>query len=146
MPRLTTASLSFAVACVSLVGISPSDSTGVGAQEPTPYEVAATQNVMVRMRDGVHLATDIYRPARNGSPVEGTFPVLLERTPYNKEIENPDGTLSPVDPVTESAFPGKPSGQLSGVTRVRRRHSGRARSIRFRRALANVGRRRQRRF
>ena len=104
MPRLTTASLSFAVACASLVGISPSDSTGVGAQEPTPYEVAATQNVMVRMRDGVHLATDIYRPARNGSPVEGTFPVLLERTPYNKEIENPDGTLSPVDPVRRARF------------------------------------------
>ena len=104
MPRLTTASLSFAVACVSLVGISPSDSTGVGAQEPTPYEIAATKNVMVRMRDGVHLATDIYRPARNGSPVEGTFPVLLERTPYNKEIENPDGTLSPVDPVPRARF------------------------------------------
>jgi putative CocE/NonD family hydrolase len=37
------------------------------------------------MRDGVHLGTDIYRPARNGVLVEGKFPVLLERTPYNKD-------------------------------------------------------------
>ena len=43
------------------------------------------KNVMLRMRDGTRLATDIYRPARNGAPVEGKFPVLLERTPYNKE-------------------------------------------------------------
>ncbi len=40
---------------------------------------------MIPMRDGVRLAADIYRPARDGAPVEGKFPVLLERTPYNKE-------------------------------------------------------------
>lgn len=39
---------------------------------------------MVAMRDGVRLATDIYRPARNGKPVEGPLPVILERTPYGK--------------------------------------------------------------
>jgi putative CocE/NonD family hydrolase len=54
------------------------------AQSESSYEVAATKNEMVRMRDGVRLATDIYRPARNGSPVDGKFPVILERTPYNK--------------------------------------------------------------
>jgi len=37
------------------------------------------------MRDGIKLATDIYRPARKGSAVEGKFPVILERTPYNKD-------------------------------------------------------------
>ncbi len=42
------------------------------------------QNVMVRMRDRVRLATDIYLPARNGVRVEGRFPAILERTPYNK--------------------------------------------------------------
>jgi hypothetical protein len=43
---------------------------------------------MVPMRDGVRLATDVYRPARRGRPVPGRFPVLLHRTPYNKtEIE-----------------------------------------------------------
>ena len=39
---------------------------------------------MVPMRDGVKLATDVYRPARAGKVVEGRFPVLLYRTPYNK--------------------------------------------------------------
>ncbi len=37
------------------------------------------------MRDGVHLATDIYRPTLNGQIVEDKLPVILLRTPYNKE-------------------------------------------------------------
>lgn len=48
------------------------------------YEVAVQRNVMVEMRDGVHLATDIYRPARNGQPVEGRFATVVTRTVYNK--------------------------------------------------------------
>jgi putative CocE/NonD family hydrolase len=40
---------------------------------------------MVLMRDGVRLATDIYRPARGGQPAEGRFPVLVYRSPYNKD-------------------------------------------------------------
>ncbi|MDO4435755.1 MAG: CocE/NonD family hydrolase [Cardiobacteriaceae bacterium] len=43
------------------------------------------QNCMVRMRDGVHLATDIYLPdKRFGS----SFPVVLERTPYDKSAHS----------------------------------------------------------
>ena len=53
------------------------------AQSEPRYDVALA-NVMVPMRDGVKLATDIYRPARNGAAVEGKFPALLERTPYGK--------------------------------------------------------------
>jgi uncharacterized protein len=41
-------------------------------------------DVMIAARDGVKLATDVYRPARAGAPAEGKFPALLERTPYNK--------------------------------------------------------------
>ncbi len=41
-------------------------------------------DVMVSMRDGIKLATDIYFPAKAGSRVEGRFPVILTRTPYNK--------------------------------------------------------------
>jgi len=41
---------------------------------------------MIAMRDGVRLATDIYRPTRNGKPVPGRFPVILERTPYGKTV------------------------------------------------------------
>jgi hypothetical protein len=33
----------------------------LGAQTETRYEVAASKNVMISMRDGVRLATDIYR-------------------------------------------------------------------------------------
>ena len=43
------------------------------------------RKVMVAMRDGVRLATDIYRPARDGQPLDGRFPVILERTPYGRE-------------------------------------------------------------
>ncbi len=55
------------------------------AQNDVRYDIAAMKSVMVTMRDGVRLSTDVYQPARDGHPVEGKFPVLLERTPYNKE-------------------------------------------------------------
>ena len=48
------------------------------------YGVVRDDDVMVPMRDGVSLATDIYFPAADGRRAEGKFPVLLERTPYNK--------------------------------------------------------------
>ena len=44
-----------------------------------PYRVAIQNGVAVEMRDGVKLIADIYRPE-----AEGKFPVLLERTPYNR--------------------------------------------------------------
>jgi len=49
------------------------------------YDVLRQETIMVPMRDGVRLATDVYRPARDGQPVEGQFPVILTRTPYNKD-------------------------------------------------------------
>ncbi len=50
----------------------------------TPYDVVLERDVMITARDGVRLATDIYRPARGGHAVAGRFPVILERTPYDK--------------------------------------------------------------
>jgi uncharacterized protein len=44
-----------------------------------PYEVTVERGVTAKMRDGVILRADIYRPK-----AEGKFPVLLQRTPYNK--------------------------------------------------------------
>lgn len=41
------------------------------------------REVMVPMRDGIRLATDVYLPAG-----PGPFPVLLERTPYGKRLAN----------------------------------------------------------
>ena len=42
--------------------------------------IVIERNVAMRTRDGVTLHADIYRPAG-----DGTFFVLLERTPYNKD-------------------------------------------------------------
>jgi putative CocE/NonD family hydrolase len=39
------------------------------------------KNIMVPMRDGVKLATDVYRPAE-----EGQYPVIIQRLPYNKDL------------------------------------------------------------
>jgi putative CocE/NonD family hydrolase len=47
--------------------------------------VQSDTNLMVPTRDGVRLATDIFRPARNGVPAGGRFPLLLNRTPYDKD-------------------------------------------------------------
>jgi uncharacterized protein len=43
------------------------------------HEVIVERDLLVPARDGVRLATDIYRPGAGGP-----FPVLLERTPYGK--------------------------------------------------------------
>ena len=51
-----------------------------------PYDVLLESNRRVILRDGVRLATDVYRPARNGKAVAGRFPVILERTPYGRNV------------------------------------------------------------
>ncbi len=48
------------------------------------YEVQVQKDVMVEMRDGKHMATDIYLPAQDGLALDRPFPVLLQRTPYDK--------------------------------------------------------------
>ncbi|MFN7976834.1 MAG: CocE/NonD family hydrolase [Vicinamibacterales bacterium] len=55
------------------------------AQSAASYEILAARTVMVPARDGVTLGTDIYRPAKNGLAVDGRFPTILQRTPYNKD-------------------------------------------------------------
>ncbi|WP_345327822.1 CocE/NonD family hydrolase [Novipirellula rosea] len=42
------------------------------------------RDVMVPMRDGVRLATDVYRPAVGDQPLDEALPVILSRLPYNK--------------------------------------------------------------
>jgi putative CocE/NonD family hydrolase len=55
-------------------------SFAVLAHASDQYSVTYERNVPVKMRDGVTLRADIYRPN-----VDGKFPVLLQRTPYNKD-------------------------------------------------------------
>jgi len=56
-------------------------------EQRSEYDCQVESNVMVPIRDGIYLATDIYRPYRNGKPVEGPLPTLLQRSPYNKSAE-----------------------------------------------------------
>jgi len=46
------------------------------------YEVTIQRDVIAKMRDGVILRADVYRPKSDGK-----FPVLLQRTPYDKRWE-----------------------------------------------------------
>lgn len=50
---------------------------------PVYEDVEVTRDIMIPMRDGVRLAADLYRPVGAGEPL----PVLLIRTPYDKENE-----------------------------------------------------------
>jgi uncharacterized protein len=53
------------------------------AQSQTLYLVVVENGVRIKMRDGVSLVADVYRPKG-----EGKFPVLLERTPYDRKEES----------------------------------------------------------
>jgi putative CocE/NonD family hydrolase len=53
--------------------------------KPT-HKVKVERGVGVPMRDGLKLATDIYRPEGDGK-----HPVVLIRTPYKKEVQELDG-------------------------------------------------------
>jgi putative CocE/NonD family hydrolase len=44
-----------------------------------PYDVTIENNMKMKTRDNVNLSADVYRPK-----ADGKFPVLLERTPYDK--------------------------------------------------------------
>ena len=49
--------------------------------QPSNDGMVVLRDVVVTMRDGARLATDIYLPEGGGA-----FPVILERTPYGKDI------------------------------------------------------------
>lgn len=53
--------------------------TAVSVSSQTLYRVTIEPGVSVKMRDGVSLAADIYRPVSDEK-----FPVILSRTPYNR--------------------------------------------------------------
>lgn len=82
---------------VSLLGMAQSPPLAARAQAPAPasrppeFEVDVRKDVKIPMPDGVCLAADVYRPARAGKPVDGRFPTLLTRTPYNKNEVKAEG-------------------------------------------------------
>jgi hypothetical protein len=56
---------------------------GSALKPASAEEPIVEENVMVPMRDGVKLATDIARP-----PGDGKFPAVLSRTPYKKRVKD----------------------------------------------------------
>ena len=48
------------------------------------FDVVLEERVEIAARDGVALATDLYRPARAGQAIDGQFPTVLLRTPYDR--------------------------------------------------------------
>lgn len=48
------------------------------------FDMVIESDVMITMRDGVRLATDIYLPVFGGKVLPGPLPAILERTPYDK--------------------------------------------------------------
>jgi putative CocE/NonD family hydrolase len=59
-------------------------------------DVVVEKNVAAAMRDGTLLRSDVYRPA-----APGRYPVLVQRTPYNKEMW--PLTAATLDPVRAAA-------------------------------------------
>ncbi|MGH9735308.1 MAG: CocE/NonD family hydrolase [Candidatus Acidiferrales bacterium] len=63
--------------------------TSAGQTTTAAGEVIIDHNVPARMRDGVILRADVYRPK-----ADGKYPVLLTRTPYNKNGEMSLGVVA----------------------------------------------------
>lgn len=72
-----------AVAVAALAGVTPA----AWAQDAMgPHGHSVMKDVMVPMRDGVRLATDIHLPTdANGAVLDEPLPTVLMRTPYSKE-------------------------------------------------------------
>lgn len=60
------------------------DSFKSGHLEVLAADIVVERDIMVTMRDGVRLATDVYRPAKDGKAIETPLPAIMERTPYGK--------------------------------------------------------------
>jgi len=75
------------------------------AADGEPYDVVLESDVRVAMRDGVHLATDVYRPARGGKAAPGRFPAIMERTPYGRNVTSFRNITAASDqPLTQMAL------------------------------------------
>ena len=75
----------FLLFCTSLSSQDKKDSSG-------PYGYELVSDVMVPMRDGVKLATDLYFPTKRGKRISGKLPAILVRTPYSKTRGYPENT------------------------------------------------------
>ena len=67
---------SFSIAALAFGLLSEARASSTDAQPS--FDTLLEDNHRVRLRDGVQLATDVYRPARGGTAVKGRFPAILE--------------------------------------------------------------------
>ena len=72
--------LAFSLAVVVVTFLFTSDSLAAQTTNRARYPVSVQTDVRAKMRDGVQLVADVYRPKSKGQ-----FPVLLERTPYSRK-------------------------------------------------------------
>ncbi len=79
--RYQTALIGFILA-TGFLGYSLQGTAQSQASSVPPYRVRLEKSVMVPMRDGVKLSTDLYFPECR----ESKLPVILMRTPYNKNF------------------------------------------------------------
>ena len=70
---------------VGLAQMAFGDATPVVPKSQAHNEFIVQKNVIITVRDGTKLAADVYLPAKNGRSLDGKFPVILARTPYNKD-------------------------------------------------------------
>jgi putative CocE/NonD family hydrolase len=81
--KALTAALALACAAIPVAAQETSQVAGAsfGHYDPKPqYDGIATTSLYLPMRDGVRLAVKIERPAQNGKPVAGRFPVIWQHT------------------------------------------------------------------
>ena len=67
------------LACLLVVILNALVFAQAAAPAPETFNVQVQSGLRAKMRDGVSLVADVYRPK-----AEGRFPVLLIRTPYNR--------------------------------------------------------------
>ena len=82
--RLWGSGLVYSLAILAILLLGPAFAVPASGQD---YQVAVEQGIRVKMRDGVSLVADVYHPRASGK-----FPVLLQRTPYNRH-DAATGTL-----------------------------------------------------
>ena len=78
---------------VALLLISTATAYSQRQPAPAPDTYVVQKDVKVAMRDGVHLATDLYFPAQNGKRLQDKFPAVLVRTPYGKQAESEEAPI-----------------------------------------------------
>ena len=100
---------------VILVGTTSGRATIRVAQDEQPRELTCVVQ-QAPMRDGVKLATEVYLPAGSGR-----FPVILQRTPYNRRAPDPG---SDCDSDTGRYFAERGYAMLNQDTRGRYRSEG----------------------